>query len=143
MTPPDLDREVVHAKLHRLRELLDDLDALPHLDGAVLERDRMLRHAVERVLTQVVELAAGINNHLVAARLGKGALGYRESFLLAADAGALPRDLAERLAPSAGLRNVLVHQYAEIDLDQVAAAVALARTDYRAYAQAIADGLPT
>lgn len=141
MTPPDLDRDVVHAKLHSLSELLDDLDALPRLDRAVLERDRMLRHAVERVLTQVVELAAGINNHLVAARLGKGALGYRESFLLAADAGALPHDLAERLAPSAGLCNVLVYQYAEIDLHQVAAAVALARTDYRAYVREVADGL--
>ena len=141
MTPPALDVEVVHAKLHALGELLDDLDALPSLDRAALERDRMLRHAVERVLTQVVELAAGINNHLVAARLGKGALGYRESFLLAADAGALSGDLAARLAPSAGLRNVLVHQYAEIDLDQVVAAVGRARTDFRAYVRAIADGL--
>ena len=60
-----------------------------------------------------LDLAAGINNHLVAARL----------------------------APSAGLRNVLVHQYAEIDLDQVVAAVGRARTDFRAYVRAIADGL--
>ena len=47
------------------------------------------------------------------------------------------------LAPSAGLRNVLVHQYAEIDLDQVVAAVGRARTDFRAYVQAITDGLST
>ena len=54
---------------------------------------------------------------------------------------ALPADLAARLAPSAGLRNVLVHQYAEIDLDQVVAAVSAARTDFRAYVRTIADGL--
>ena len=141
MTPPALDRDVVHAKLRALRELLDDLDAVPVLDRVALEQDRMLRHAVERVLTQVVELAAGINNHLVAARLGKGAPGYRESFLMAAQAGALPQELAERLAPSAGLRNVLVHEYVDVDLDQVVTAVALARTDYRSYVRAIADAL--
>ena len=34
-----------------------------------------------------------------------------------------------------------IHQYAEIDLDQVVAAVGRARTDFRAYVRAIADGL--
>ena len=37
-------------------------------------------------------------------------------------------DLAEQLFPCAGMRNVLVHEYVEIDLEQVAAAVPLART---------------
>ena len=60
---------------------------------------------------------------------------------MAAQAGALPQELAERLAPSAGLRNVLVHEYVDVDLDQVVTAVALARTDYRSYVRAIADAL--
>ena len=58
--------------------------------------------------------------------------------LLAAD----PQDLAERLAPSAGLRNVLVHEYAQVDLALVARGVELARTDYRAYVREVARGLP-
>lgn len=143
MTPPALDVAVVHAKLRLMRALLDDLDAVPDVGRAAIERDRMLRHAVERILTQLVELAAGVNAHVGAARLGAGSVTYKESFATAARAGALPLALAERLAPSAGLRNVLVHEYLEVDLDQVAAGVALARTDYRAYVRAIADFLPS
>lgn len=42
---------------------------------------------------------------------------------LAAAAGAIDRDVADRLAPAAGLRNLLVHRYADLDVDLVATAV--------------------
>ncbi len=143
MTPPVLDGAMLQAKLRAMRELLDDLDTLPSIDLAALQADRMLRHGVERVLTQLVELAVAVNGHLAVVRLGRGAATYRESFALAARAGALSADLAERLAPSVGLRNVLVHEYAVVDLRLVLAAVDQARTDYRAYVAAIADVLAT
>lgn len=143
MTPPVLDGAMLQAKLSAMRELLDDLDTLPSIDLAALRADRMLRHGVERILTQLVELAVAVNGHLAVVQLGRGAATYRESFALAARAGALPADLAERLAPSVGLRNVLVHEYAAVDLRLVVAAVDQARTDYRAYVAAIADLLAT
>jgi len=142
MTPPAVDAAVVHAKLRLMRQLLDDLDSVGAVDRAAIEQDRMLRHAVERILIQLVELSAGVNAHLAAAGLGVGAVSYRESFLPAARAGVLPQQLAERLAPSAELRNVLVHEYLTVDLDQVVAGVALARTDFRRSVRAVADALP-
>ena len=142
MTPPAVDAALVHAKLLTMRELLDDLDAAGPVDAGRLTDDRMLRHAVERILTQLVELAAAVNGHLAVGRLGRGAATYRESFRLAAQAGAVPHDLAERLALSAGLRNVLVHEYAQVDLALVARGVDLARTDYRAYVREVARSLP-
>jgi uncharacterized protein YutE (UPF0331/DUF86 family) len=125
-----------------MRELLDDLDAVGPVDAARLTEERMLRHAVERILTQLVELAAAVNGHIAVGRLGRAAATYRESFALAADAGALPEDLAERLAPSAGLRNVLVHEYAQVDLALVARGIELARRDYRSYVREVARFLP-
>lgn len=142
MTPPALDAALVHAKLRSMRELLDDLDAAGPVDAARLTDDRMLRHAVERILTRLVELAAAVNGHLAVGRLGRGAATYRESFALAAETGVVPEDLAERLAPSAGLRNVLVHEYAQVDLALVARGVELARTDFRAYVREVARALP-
>ena len=142
MTPPSVDAALVHAKLRAMRELLDDLDAVGPVDAARLTADRMLRHAVERILTQLVELAVGVNGHIAVGRLGRGAGTYRESFALAAGAGALPVGLAQRLAPSAGLGNVLVHEYAQVDLALVARGVELARRDYRTYVREVARSLP-
>lgn len=42
-------------------------------------------------------------------------------------------ELAAELAPSAGLRNILTHEYVAVDLKLVAGAVPLARSGYRRY----------
>lgn len=145
MTPPPLDGRMVVVKLATMRQLLDHLDVLDApvpLDRDRLKQDWAVRYAVERILTQLVETAASLNAHVAVALLGRGAASYRDSFALLAEAGAVAPDLAARLAPSAGMRNVLVHAYAEVDLSRVVDGVALARRDYRAYVAAVADWLP-
>lgn len=130
--------DAVQAKLSRLRDLLADLEIVGRVDGDALRGDRMLCHAVERVLTQLVETAAEINTY-AAARLGSPVPSdYRSSFACAAELGLIPEDLAVRLGPSAGLRNLLVHEYVRADLDIVAGSVGPARRDYAEYVQAVA-----
>jgi uncharacterized protein YutE (UPF0331/DUF86 family) len=79
VTPRALDADVVHAKLRLMRDLLDDLESVRGLTADQLGRNRMTRHAVERILTQLVDLAVSVNSHLAAARLGRGPADYRES----------------------------------------------------------------
>ncbi len=125
------DVAVLQERLRLLRDLLADLDIVGQVSAERLRSDRIVRHAVERILAQLVDLAVSINSHLAAATLGRAPATYRESFAAAAEAGAIPLDLAETLAPSAGLRNVLTHEYARLDLRLVAEAVPGARDGYR------------
>ena len=53
------------------------------------------------------------------------------------DSGILSPELARRLAPSAGLRNRLVHEYDALDDDRVLAAIRTALELYPRYIQAI------
>ncbi|GAA2025592.1 HepT-like ribonuclease domain-containing protein [Pseudokineococcus marinus] len=57
------------------------------------------------------------------------------------EAGALPKELGERLAPATGLRGVIVHEYAALDLERVAAARPLALDGFRVYVSAVAAHL--
>ena len=136
-----LDGDTVVLRLGIMNDLLGDLESIGGVDAARLRSDRITRHAVERILTRLVELGVSINSHVAAAMTGSVPGTYRESFLAAADAGFISADLAERLAPSAGLRNILTHAYVEVDLDLVAAAVQTAIVDYRAYVGAVAQAL--
>lgn len=138
MTPAAVDLGMIAGKLRLMRGLLDDLAAAGEVTAERLADDRMLRHAIERVLTQLVDLAVSVNSHVASARLGRAPASYRESFALAAQAGVIDAELAARLAPAAGLRNILVHEYAEVDLRQVAAGVPLALRDFSAYVTAVA-----
>jgi uncharacterized protein YutE (UPF0331/DUF86 family) len=141
VSPREFDAGVVQTRLTLIRDLLADLKAPGEVTVDLFEQDRMLRHGVERVLSQLVELAVSINGHVGATLLGRAPADYRASFKLAEEAGALEAELVARLQASVGLRNVLIHEYVEIDLEIVAGAVTSAGQDYGQYVQQMARWL--
>jgi uncharacterized protein YutE (UPF0331/DUF86 family) len=94
-----------------MRKLLADLAPLRMASMEVVLAEH---YKVERLLELLVMAASDLLFHLLAVR-GIMAHSYREGFKRAAEIGLLPADLAERLQDAAGMRNILVHQYEEID----------------------------
>ncbi|MBA3622296.1 MAG: DUF86 domain-containing protein [Euzebyales bacterium] len=135
MIARSFDGEVVQRRLRMLSDLLDRLESLGQTSAARLESDWQHAAVVERLLTRIVELAIKINTHVVTSTGALPPQDYRQSFLDAATAHLIEQQLAERLAPSAGLRNAIVHDYAWVNLDKVAEGAARALVDYREYVQ--------
>lgn len=133
MTPPQLSPAVVSSRLVTMRQLLADLASLGEVDVQLLTADRIVRHAVERILTQLVTLATDINGHIAATITEVPPLDARKALDAVVAAGILPAELGDRLRPSIGLRNVLVHEYLEIDLRYVVAATHEASGQYVDY----------
>ena len=100
-----------------------------------------MRHGLERIMTQLVDLSVSINSHIAAAVSGQAPTTYRDSYGAASSVGAISEKLAADLAPSAGLRNVLTHEYVTIDLSILAGAVPKARRLYAEYVRQIAECL--
>lgn len=136
-----LNAESVQRRLRAIRDRLDELNRLGTVSVDRLTDDWLIRAATERVLTQLVELAVHINTHIVTSSGGLPPADYRQSFTAAADVGAISADLAAKIAPSAGLRNILVHHYLDADLAIVAESVGQALTDYSAYVREVARWL--
>lgn len=141
MTPPRLDQAMVAQRLREIQLLLTDLAELGAVDAERLRRERPTRHIVERVLSQIVELAGSINTHVVVSLLGRSPDSYAASFDEMARAGVLEWDFAASLRPSAGMRNVLVHDYLDVDHDMVSAAIPLAQEQYGEYVRTVARWL--
>ena len=89
-----VDTEIVHERLRLMRELLDDLDGIGPVSTERFESERVIRHAVERIITQLVDLSVSINSHIVATTKGVVPSTYRESYAAVATVGAIPADLA-------------------------------------------------
>lgn len=141
MNPRDLSASSITMRLKLMRELLDDLETAGNPSAEDLREDRLLRRAVERILSQLVDLAADINQHAAAALRESPASEYRETFDLAAQLGLISTELADVLKPSVGMRNVLIHEYANVDLGIVSAAIPRAREQYGSYVRAVAEWL--
>ncbi|MCU0267422.1 MAG: DUF86 domain-containing protein [Acidimicrobiales bacterium] len=123
MTPRRLDADVVGARLRLLAETLASMEELRGVEPARLVAEPLTRAAAERLVQVVADLALDVNAHVAAAIEGAAPTSGRDSFVAVARIGALDPDLAERLAPLTGLRNVLVHRYTGIRVDLVATAI--------------------
>lgn len=141
MSPRSLSPQVVLQKITHMAQLLDVLDSVGQVDHQRLEGDAVLRLALERVVTQLVDLAIDVNMH-VATAVADGRqvpADGRESFVAAGQVGLISEELALLLAPCVGLRNVVVHDYLALDESLFLKGIDLARVQFRSYvAQAAA-----
>ena len=126
--PSPLDPASVQAKLRRLSDLVTDLDEIGAVDQARLQRERLTLHALERIVTQVVETASSVAAHVAAFLTSAPSTTYRGTFTDLAGLGVVDERLATSLGEAAGMR-LLVHHYAGVDLAIVAAAAPMLRRD--------------
>ncbi|MGY1709157.1 DUF86 domain-containing protein [Geodermatophilus sp. SYSU D00758] len=139
MTPRPFDAASVQAKLRSLDELGGALRLVGEVEGDRLRQDLLLRLAVERALTQAVDLVVAVCSHVLGAETAAVPTTYRDAVRGAAEHGLITADLAGSLVAAVGLRNILVHEYTRADLSIVASAVPVARRDVEQFIRQVAD----
>ena len=110
-----VDEEIFSRRLEALHGYLGKLKAFREADQAEFVREPALHDLAERYLHLVVEACLDLANHWIADRALPTPDSNRDSFSILERAGELSPELAERLRGWAGFRNILVHEYLEID----------------------------
>ncbi len=119
-----------------------DLEALhPHRDKTFDEiaANPVLMPFVERMLEKIVTRGIDINRHILS-EIGDGTeklLKNEDTFLAMGKHGVISEELAKAIAPSAGLRNRLVHEYNDTDERIIFASVGTALEQYPRYCEAV------
>jgi uncharacterized protein YutE (UPF0331/DUF86 family) len=124
----------------KLTLIAGDLDAVGEV--AAKSREAFVASAfdqrvAERLLERMIGRMIDVNFHLLVEQGHPPPADYYTSFLRLADLGVVDAAFARRLAPSAGLRNRLVHEYDAIDPGRLFDALAPARTDIVDYVRAV------
>lgn len=130
-----LNQRFLTRKIKLIQEDLSKLEPLAKFSFDAVAKDPMRYGAAERYLERIITRAIDINNHCIA-ELGNGSESvrtYEDSFLRLADLGVYPEKFARAIAPSAGLRNVLVHEYDEVDKRLVYQSIGNALAQYATY----------
>ena len=110
-----VDREVFEKRLARLEEVLRHLRRLAQGDQETFLRDPGLQAQAERWLHLAAEGCLDLAHHLIADRGWRTPETYRDAFVVLREEDVLSEELAESMAAWAGLRNVLVHLYLDVD----------------------------
>lgn len=112
-------KEKVSRKLESLREYVGHLRGYQSRTIDDLRRDPTLRGAVERYLHLSAECVIDVAEIMISELGLKKPEEYKESIEILGEAGIIPGEFALKFSPVAGFRNILVHEYAKIDLTEV------------------------
>jgi uncharacterized protein YutE (UPF0331/DUF86 family) len=132
-----VDAAVIRRKLGHIVECLEALRPLARLTLPEYRARLYERKAAERLLQEGIEAALDINAHMIAELGGTVPDEYYGGFVKLGELGVLSPALAEALAPSAGLRNRLVHEYGDLDDARVLEAIAVMLDLYPRYIGAV------
>ena len=110
---------VILARLAHLGAVLAQLERLRAMNPTARARDPLHALAAERALHVAAEAIFDIGHHVLAGRALAIPPTYRDVIPALAAAGLLDAALAARLAGLAGLRNLLVHDYADVDASRI------------------------
>jgi len=133
-----VDRFVVDARIAKIREYVALLRKIyrQNEEKAVLKNPLVYGNA-ERYLQLAIQCVLDISNHIVAdLRLNLPA-DNRELFEMLAEHKVLSKSLSARLTSMAGFRNILVHEYLEIDRKRVFGALKNDLGDFEKFIRAV------
>jgi len=134
-----IDIELVRRKLSRLNMYLEKLKPISQKSFEEYSSEFYLKSSAERLIQLIVERAIDINNHVAVETNNRPPEDYSISFIRASEAGLISGDLAGKLKGSAGMRNILVHEYMDIDDEKVYNALFLAIKDYKEYLKQVEE----
>jgi len=138
-----IEKEIIQRKLALIIDNLKALEPIKDMTQEHYSEDIYKRKATERLLQELIEAAIDINTHMIV-QMGKSVPDdYYESFIKAGEHKIISHDLAKKLAPSAGLRNRLVHEYDVLEHSLVLDAVRIAQELYPEYVKQIDAFLST
>lgn len=109
-------RASLDSRLRKLKEYCGLLSTYRKASLKDLRRDATLRGAVERYLQLAIECCLDIGEIVIAERGLRQPKDNRDVILVLGERGALPGRFAAKFADAAALRNILVHEYLEVDL---------------------------
>jgi uncharacterized protein YutE (UPF0331/DUF86 family) len=110
-----VDRDKIEGLVRHLRQYLKHLRELASLTETQFLADPHAIGSARYYLTVTVEACLDIAGHLIASEGMRAPRDYKDTFRVLNEAGILPDDLATTMQSLAGLRNLLVHVYWNVD----------------------------
>lgn len=110
-----VDREKVEQRLMKLEQAVRKLKEIASQSWEQYSNSEALRDRAERNLQVAAQACIDLANHIISDKGYRTPQGYAESFAVLAEEGIVPNELADKMKMIAGFRNILVHDYLDID----------------------------
>ncbi len=110
-----VDQTLILRKLSNLEAYLVQIEEYRTISLEAYLNDWKTQRIIERTLQMMVETCSDIAGHIIADRKYRVPTGYADTFKVLEENKVLDKTLAESLSKMAKFRNVVVHDYDQVD----------------------------
>ncbi|MBD3343138.1 MAG: DUF86 domain-containing protein [Candidatus Lokiarchaeota archaeon] len=135
------DEQIILRRLEKLDQYVQLLKKLVSNHVGKFVADPFVHGNAERYLQLAIQTCLDIGNYILANRKIKAPDNYRDIFIFLGENDIISMELAQKMAPLAGLRNILVHDYLDIDLEKIHALLESNLSDFSRFAQEISENV--
>lgn len=114
-----VDRDKVEGLIRHLRQYTGHLREIAKLDRDKFLNDPMAIGSARYYLQVSIESCIDIGNHIIATERLRSPKDYKDTFKVLNETGIIPDDFTPSMQAMAGLRNLLVHLYWEVDDEMI------------------------
>lgn len=130
-----VDRDKIEHLLRHLRTYTKHLAAVVTPEEAAFLASPMLIGSARYYLQVSIETCINIANHIIATDRLRAPKDYKDVFNVLVEASILPADFARTMQALAGLRNLLVHLYWEVDDRMIYQGIQVELGDFATFTQ--------
>jgi uncharacterized protein YutE (UPF0331/DUF86 family) len=110
-----VDVAMILERLKRLAEYLAFLEQHKSLAYEEFVKDKTIEFSVERVLQLAIQIVVDIATHILATASNVTPEDYTDAIIKLAEVGVIPAAYAVKIMAMPKFRNILVHEYVNID----------------------------
>lgn len=129
------DVALIVKKLASIEQRVQELRTLIRPED--VRENKITQGYAQHMLQTAIQAALDVASHIISDERLREPSENRGAFKVIAQAGWLPADLADTLSEMVGFRNVLVHQYDDVDLTVVEKVLTSHLDDFLAFTDAI------
>jgi uncharacterized protein YutE (UPF0331/DUF86 family) len=112
-------RAIIEARLKELDTVVAQLNRYRDLEPDIMKQDLEKRWVIERGLEAGAQLILDIADHLLSSHFGYYSETYEDTLKGLLEKNVISEELYHQIKGLGSLRNILIHQYIQVDLDIV------------------------
>ena len=132
-----VDQTLILRKLAELEEYLGQIREFSSVSAEDYSGDWKTRRIVERTLQIMIELCIDIAGHIISDRRLRVPVSYADTFKSLAEAGLITPRISDIMEKMAKFRNIVVHQYENVDTEIVIMILRKHLEDFLAFGDAV------
>jgi uncharacterized protein YutE (UPF0331/DUF86 family) len=136
-----VDKSLILRKISEIETCKSQLGEFSNITTKEYKENWKTQRIVERTLQMMIEICVDISNHIISEGEMRVPVSYADTFKILHDNSVIDSGLLDTMEKMAKFRNIIVHQYEEVDVEIVVLILEKYLGDFERFKEAILDYL--